>query len=349
MIVRMEARKRNTDDLDQSALLSRVKDVIAQTSGEGNTPAALARLQKARERLYTAAIAFCEGQISEGQLRALRELLREHEQHFVELGEINVPPFIDDLDFGDVPLEAVKDEIESAAAIAPETTSEIPDSHSVSTPMPEPIPQTPPHEDQDQSIREKLDTLEKKIQRLQDDIQKGRINPAQYRALQRHYEDQHSIAVQLHKKHPDSDRWRVILEDGKTSFLMQVNEAICYGISCFEYETQRILFHEGRMPKESETGTGFLGAFSGPMPEDKTEHMFSTQTEDGTSMLLIPGKYSTVLAAFSKEPPVWQARALREVHRNFEYINRATLRDGTDRPLVLPNLSNFMRSQTMVS
>ncbi|HEY70485.1 MAG TPA: hypothetical protein G4O08_07885 [Anaerolineae bacterium] len=345
----MEARNRETDDHDRSALMSRVEEAIRQTSGEDGGPSALARLSNARQRLYSAAIAFCEGHISEGQLRAMRELLREHEQQFIELGEINVPPFIQELELGDAPSKPMEDETEPDAAAAPEIATEIQEPPVASTPMSEPVSQALPEEDLDPSIQEKLDSLEIKIQRLEEDIQKGRINPAQYRALQRHFEEQRSIAVELHKKHPESERWRVVLDSGKTTFLMQVNEAICHGISCFEYETQRALFQEGRIPKESQAGTGFLGAFSGPMPEEQTKRMFGTQTEDGTTLLLIPGQYSAVLAAFSKEPPEWQARALREVHRNFEYINRSVFCDGVDRPLVLPDLSNFIRSQSTES
>ena len=348
IIMLMETRDDGAKDRNQNALLSRIEEAITQTSGESSSPSALARLRNARQRLYSAAISFCEGHISEGQLRAMRELLREHEQQFIELGEINVPPFIEEIELGEVSPKPMEESIEPEAA-APEFTEEIEEPPTAATPIPAPIQQAIPDEDLDPSIQEKLTALENKIQRLEEDIQKGRINPAQYRALQRHFEEQRSIAVELHKKHPESDRWRAILEGGKTTFLMQVNEAICHGISCFEYETQKVLFQAGQIPKGSEAGTGFLGAFSGPMPEEETKRMFGTQTEDGTALLLIPGHYSAVLAAFSKEPPEWQARALREVHRNFEYINRPVLCDGMDRPLVLPDLTNFIRSQTTKS
>jgi hypothetical protein len=345
IIMMMDTRNGDKDGYDPNALLSRVEEAIAQTSVEASSPSALARLRNARQRLYSAAISFCEGHISEGQLRAMRELLREHEQQFIELGEINVPPFIEEIELGEISSKPMEDPTELEEAAATEIEAEIQESPLVSISIPEPIPEALPDEDLDPSIQEKLEKLENKIERLEEDIQKGRINPAQYRALQRHFKEQRSIALELHKKHPDSERWRVILEGGKTTFLMQVNEAVCHGISCFEYDTLRILFQEGQVPKGSEAGTGFLGAFSGPMLEEQAERMFGTQTEDGTALLLIPGQFSALLAAFSSEAPEWQARALREVHRNFEYINRAILCDGMDRPMILPDLSNFIHSQ----
>ncbi|MGD8814394.1 MAG: hypothetical protein PVI78_07955 [Anaerolineales bacterium] len=326
--------------------MSRVEEAVALTSGEDKGTAALTRLRNARQRLYSAAIAFCEGHISEGQLRAVRELLRAHEQHFAETGEIMVPPFIDELELDGIPPKADKEESPSAGeTTTPAMRAPFPAPPKVSDPEPKPELQTPLDEDHVQSIQEKLDSLEKKIQALEEDIHKGRINPAQYRAIRRHYQEQRSIAVQLHKKHPDSDRWRVVLEDGKTTFLMQVNETICYGVSCYEYKTHQLLFREGQLPEGSESGISFLGAFGGPAPENQTRRMFGTQTDDGTTLLLIPGRYTAAVAAFSKEPPEWQARALREVHRNFEHANRAVLGEGVDRPMVFPDLSNFIRSK----
>jgi hypothetical protein len=45
--------------------------------------------------------------------------------------------------------------------------------------------------------------------------------------------------------------------------------------------------------------------------------MMATQAEDGSALLLIPGQNTAALVVFSQQPPAWQVRALREVHRNF--------------------------------
>ena len=51
--------------------------------------------------------------------------------------------------------------------------------------------------------------------RLEQDFQQGRINASQYRAIYRHYMEQREVALRLREKYPDSDRWRVVLEEGK--------------------------------------------------------------------------------------------------------------------------------------
>ncbi|MGD8554967.1 MAG: hypothetical protein PVJ32_05975, partial [Anaerolineales bacterium] len=50
--------------------------------------AAEARLEQARQQLLSAAIAFGDGLISEGQLKAVRELLREREQRYERIASI---------------------------------------------------------------------------------------------------------------------------------------------------------------------------------------------------------------------------------------------------------------------
>jgi hypothetical protein len=196
-----------------------------------------------------------------------------------------------------------------------------------------------------EGMQEKLSNLEHKIARLEEDIRAGRINPSQYRAIIRHYEEQRTVAIRLRERFPESDKWRMVLEDGKTNFLMQVHEAVCYGAAFYEYKSFELLYHEGRLPDKAKEGVSFLGAFGGPITGDQSQRMFATQSEDGTTILMIPGRYSVALVAFSTEPPDWQARALREVHRNFEQANRAVFEKSLSRELVFPNMSNFIRSQ----
>jgi hypothetical protein len=307
----------------------------------------LALLQKARQRLYSAAIAYCEGHISAGQLRAVRELLRDHEQHYAEKGEVILPPFIEELSANDeVDIQAESAEVDIQAEIAESLDAAEPPIQPIAPLEPQKLAArlSESADDPDDPMQEKLETLEKKLVRLEEDIHAGRINPSQYQAVSKHYEEQRTVAIRLRDRHPGSDQWRVVLEDGKTNFLMQIHEAVCYGVAFCEYKSHELLYLEGRLPDRSTESISFLGAFGGPVAGDHSERMYATQSEDGTTLLLIPGKYSAALVAFSKEPPEWQARALREVHRNFEYANRTTFERGLTRSLVFPNLSNFIRS-----
>jgi hypothetical protein len=72
--------------------------------------------------------------------------------------------------------------------------------------------------------------------------------------------------------------------------------------------------------------------------------MFATKTDSGETLLLIPGSFTVSLAVFSQDPPAWQVRALREVHRNFEAANRSALQREKHGNLVYPDLSRFVKA-----
>lgn len=301
--------------------------------------AARERLQKARARMLEAAVAFCDGLISSGQLRAVREMLRENETRVADLEGEAPPPFVEKSDTG---------------PIAPSPS--VPVSQVPSPPPPAEAPQPEPAEEQtpprtlaqagwvDTELEALLTNLDEKIARLEDDFQQGRVNASQYRAIRRHYLEQHEVALRLHQANPASDRWRIVLEEGKTNFLMQLNEAECRCIAFYDLESQGEILLQGELPAAAKDAMRFLGTF-GPRPtESTTGRMFATQTDQGDSLLLIPGRMTAALVVFSDEPPGWQVRALREVLRNFEAANQAALQRRALNALIFPNLDRFFRN-----
>jgi hypothetical protein len=189
-----------------------------------------------------------------------------------------------------------------------------------------------------------LEALEEKLERLEDDFEHGRINASQYRAIRRHYQEQREVALRLKEAHPQSDRWRVVLEEGRTTFLMQLNEAVCTCVALFELNSRERVFVQGEMPAAAEEAMGLLRTF-GPARQDSGHtRMLATHLDDGSCLLLIPGRFTACLAVFSQDPPGWQVRALREVMLNFEAANRAALRKGQREKLIFPDLKRFVRA-----
>lgn len=281
------------------------------------------RLNLARERLLKAAIAFCDGSISVGQLRAVRELLREQEVRLAQLEGESVPAFI-----------------EEPPVISPTPELEVVSAGQIATPPSEGEPRA---ETDDPDLKEKLSALHRKLTQLDDDIQKGRINPSQYRAIRRHYEEQIEIARKIHQAHPQSDRWRTVLEEGKTTFLMQLNEAECLCIAVYDIKTHGQIILEGHLPANVDEAIGLLRTFDIANDESTERRMLATQTDDGSVLLLIPGKFTAALVSFSQEPPGWQIRAIREVHRNFEAANLHALKREPRGRLILPDLKRFIK------
>jgi hypothetical protein len=277
-------------------------------------------VERARARMLSAAVAFCDGSISAGQLRAVRELMREQESRLAALNQNPVPPFID----------------EPAAPSADEHESE------AENPLDwEAIPEVPG--DVSPELRGMLATLDTKIERLESDLQQGRINASQYRAIRKHYLDQRQVAVRLQRAHPDSDRWRVVLEEGKTSFLLQLNEAVLRSFTLYDLRTRARIYSQGELPPAAEQAFRLLGTFGPEGPQSQPGRMLGMQADDGSSYLLIPGKYTAALVVFTQDPPAWQLRAMREVHSNFEAANKATLARGERQTLIFPDLSRFIR------
>lgn len=286
-------------------------------------------LERARERFHSAALAFCDGLISEGQLRAVREMLQEKELHLAEIEGEHAAPFREEEPVVHLHLESLPErKLPSSEAAAPsrDTTQGLQEL------------------ELDQELETKLARLTEKIARLEADFHQSRINATQYRAIRRHYLEQHEVALRLHKANPTSDRWRVVLEEGKTRFLMQLNEAECRCVAFYDMSSRDCIYVEGELPPESEDAMRFLATFGPNSEEPRAGRMFATQTDEGVNLLLIPGRHTAALVAFSDEPPGWQVRALREVLRNFEAANQVALSRGERKSLVFPNLDRFFRN-----
>jgi len=280
--------------------------------------------------MLQAGIAFCDGSISVGQLRAVRELLREQELRVVQLEGAgpNQKPFVDDRR----PKPTRKPSSTPALTIESQVPEDELDDRLI-----------PGTGDVAGDLKRMLSGLERKIDRLETDFQQGRVNAAQYRAIRRHYLEQRDVATRLRQAHPQSDRWKVVLEEGKTSFLMQLNEAVCHALALYDIAKRERFFVQGTMPPSTDEALGLLRTFGPTGSDPNAGRILATQAEDGSALLLIPGEFTAALVAFSQQPPGWQVRALREVHRNFEAANKVPLTRGDRRSLIFPDLSRFIR------
>ena len=278
------------------------------------------QLALARERMLSSALAFCDGTISAGQLRAVRELLLEQDMRLKQLEGETPPVFVEEVSVEDFVPEGTLAgrSIEETLKMERETQD-----------FPE--------------LVEMLSNIDEKLERLEDDFENGRINGSQYRAIRRHYQEQREVAMRLREAHPSSDRWKVVLEEGRTTFLMQLNEALCTCVAIYDLESRDQIFIQGEMPEAAEEAMGLLRTFGPPRKESGSGRMLATHLDDGSGLLLIPGHYTAVLAVFSQDPPGWQVRALKEVLLNFEAANRAALRKSDHKRLVFPDLRRFVK------
>lgn len=302
------------------------------------------QLEQARKLLLSASIAFCDNLISAGQLRAVRELLRERELRAIQL-EMEQASKIHEPEAPPPSPSVMQQKPQPPPAREPQTISRPPDQEETpSGVFREPVPIEAPEEDLGrQEIKAKLDALDEKLRYLEQDFRSGRINASQYRAVRQHYLKQREAALRIYQTHPGSERWQTVLEEGKTTFLLQLNEAACRGIAIYDLESRERLYAEGELPVAAEEAVALLGTFRSPNSSGTGTRMYATQADDGTTLLLIPGRYSAALVVFSEPPPGWQVGALREVHRNFEAANQASLSRGRCEHLLFPDLSRFIK------
>lgn len=377
-----------------------------QASPDGTPPddpelkVSLQRLRIARTNLLSAAVAYTNGRISEGQLRAVRELMEEQKRRFESrYGKELMTKLVDALRSVD------GDFVEQAEAQLPSDASpSVPnppaaDRQTTTGPSPSPprrkgaaeqwgkpavrpvsTPATPEHDRRSpekvtsspspdsgkkpealhrrwpvesasiaagilRRYKNRLKGVDAKLSRLERDYHKGRINSFQYRAIRKHFLKQRQAALRLLYNYHDSLRWEVILEEGKTELLMELNQAACTGLAVYDNRTFHCLYIEGQLPESASEALAFLGTFGSSRSESQQGLMYATHSEEGDTLLLIPGKFTSSLGVFSGDPPAWQARALREVHRNFEIANHQALDRMDKDSLIFPNLGRFIRDQ----
>jgi len=297
-----------------------VADQETETGVDPEIERAHEQLALARERMLSSALAFCDGTISAGQLRAVRELLREQDMRLTQLEGETPPVFVEDVPAEDF----IVDDSLTEQSIEETLKLEL-------------------ERQESPELMEMLSNIDEKIERLEDDFETGRINGSQYRAIRRHYQEQREVAMRLKEAHPSSDRWKVVLEEGRTTFLMQLNEALCTCVAIYDRKDRDQIFIQGEMPDAAEEAMGLLRTFGPPREESGPGRMLATHLDDGSGLLLIPGSYTAVLAVFSQDPPGWQVRALKEVLLNFEAANRAALRRSEYKKLVFPDLQRFVK------
>jgi hypothetical protein len=135
----------------------------------------------------------------------------------------------------------------------------------------------------------------------------------------------------------------VVLQEGKTSFLLQLNEALCVAVAFYDIETRRCLYVEGELPEGVEESMSLLSTFGAGSLHEASTPIYATETDDGFVLNLIPGRYTACLTVFSADPPPWQVHAIQEVHHNFEAANKAALSRGRRKTMVFPDLSRIIK------
>lgn len=294
-------------------------------SDQGTTSIEAARrsLEALKDQLLAAALDFADGRVDSSQLDALRKRyqLRQEELKRLERGDIQpdaVLPFVLD---------------DKPPAI------EAPSGPTVPAPPASPQPE--------EEARRAIADLDRKLALVEEEFRIGNLNVRQYEAIMRHYREQRDVASRMLVTHPSTDRWKVVLAEGKTTFLKSQLEARSIGYAIYDIRTQRRLFHVGNVAPEVEAALPLLSTFRPHGQRVSKREIFGTDLEDGRSVSLIVGQFTAALVIFSQRPPHWQLNVCNEVHVSFEGANKASLSRGDPDPgrLIFPDLRKLVKDK----
>lgn len=175
--------------------------------------------------------------------------------------------------------------------------------------------------------RDVLLKLRKKLEHIASEYAAGKLNPAQFNALYRHYTEKRVIIEKLLARNPESDAWRSVAEQGQTGFLRNYFEARSLYIMVFRHGQQEPLFVNGNVPTKTIPQIQALLQTLWRMQRPR-QGLARKALGDGQWIVLAVGEEGMTLVIFSLQPSITQINRLRDLHADFERANKLALQRG---------------------
>jgi len=173
-----------------------------------------------------------------------------------------------------------------------------------------------------------LERLRTKMERTARDFAAGLLNRAQFEELYAHYQDERANIEFLLQVYPETDRWKSAVTEGYSVAIRRRHQARVVAYSIYDNETSLPLYTFGDFKMESELVVGMLSGFRSASVEILGSGLRKTEVEDGKALYFVSGRYTTLVALYSRDPSPIQLRALEDVHRDFETANEEILQQG---------------------
>jgi len=184
-----------------------------------------------------------------------------------------------------------------------------------------------------------LERLRAKMERTARDFAAGLLNRAQFEELYAHYQAERANVEFLLQFYPETDEWKSAVTEGHSVAIRRRHQARVVAYSIYDHDTSLPLYTFGDFKMESELVVGMLSGFRSASIEILGSGLRKTEVEDGKALYFVPGRYTTLVALYSRDPSPIELRALEDVHRDFETANEEILeRGGAEaRQLVFPH------------
>ena len=176
------------------------------------------------------------------------------------------------------------------------------------------------HGDPEQALRE----IQRKLQIIARDYSAGKLNSAQFNALYRHYNEQATVIRHMLRQNPGGDAWRAAASSGRTTFLRDQFEARIMFYVVFRHGDRQPLVAGGKLPQKVAEQVHKLLRSLWTMERPRTG-LARKSLGDGVWLLLVVGEYSLTISIYHMQPSSEQATRVRDLHAEFERLNRAAL------------------------
>jgi hypothetical protein len=158
--------------------------------------------------------------------------------------------------------------------------------------------------------------LEEKIQKLLAEFAEGKINREQFHVIYARYDSQLGAIQQ---------GFAIAGNPGETIGIRHAHMGKAVGLAIYHHKSGTFVDTLGQFEVSPQQIAPILNDFTQMMAENRYMERRVVQAGENAWLIFAPGKYTTVITLFYKEPSAQQGREIERLHHDFEVANDAAL------------------------
>jgi hypothetical protein len=158
--------------------------------------------------------------------------------------------------------------------------------------------------------------LQLKVQKLLTEFAEGKISREQFHVIYARYNDQmHALEQGL----------AVVSSPGETIGIRQAHMGKAVGLAIYHNKSGTFVDTLGQFDVPPQQIAPILNDYTQMMAEQRFTERRVVQVGDNAWLVFAPGKFTTVITLFYKEPSVQQGLEIERLHHDFEFANATAL------------------------
>lgn len=186
--------------------------------------------------------------------------------------------------------------------------------------------------------RERLNSVQEKINHIAEEFAEGQVNRAQFQELFDHYQRERRTILAWIDTTAEVPNWRELAAEGRSMMIRRQHKARVLGYAICDQQSGLPLRSIGMFEEDPELVVPMLTAYRSATEEIFGAGMRSTEIEGGRWLCFVAAEFTMLMVLFSNEPARKDLEGLDELLRTFERMNRYILRRRPVKPddLFLP-------------